>query len=364
MATVSATADDLDALSVVLTHWCEEAQRWEERLAHRAAEASYALYAYRSCLERQRAALRTRAREFRIADTRRYLSTRSTTVRASLQRAAGSARSAKRADDLRCLAKHTERTYLRATNRGDGQVVEILGDLANAEHIVVLVPGMTNELSNYEADLRKKAVNFLDEMRRQSPNAKVALVAWLGYDTPDLNPRGIVQARESREAKKGEKSLRSDLVEIRRLNPKAAITAVGHSYGSVVLGQAMRHDLDKAGVSDVVVVGSPGMDADDRSDLGSPKTTVWASKASVRIRPKIPFPFPLPLPIFPGPETLPLDPVSFAPAHGEDPSAKGFGAKKFSSKGTKKHGDYFLPKSESLKNMAKIALGSGVKVSK
>ena len=356
MPTSSATYNDLSVLALLLHQWSEGLAQWERRLEVRTLPAAVALRSYRFGIERQEGFLRLRAVAFQRADSGHRLSVMHERAVAVLLTSAVE-NHGKRAGLRRSLATHPERRYLRADGRGDGQVVEVLGDLPSAEHVVFLVPGMTNELANFDTQLRVRALRFLDELHRQSPKAKVAVVAWLGYDTPDLDVRGLLQARESGRAKQGAVSLRKDLAEIRRLNPAAHLTAVGHSYGSVVLGQAMRHGLDGAGVSDVVVVGSPGMDANRRRDLGSPRIALWASKAAVRVGPavSVPMPFPLPRIRFPGP--VAVDPISLAPAHGEDPSAKGYGARQFSSKGAMSHGAYFNPGSESLRNMANIALG-------
>lgn len=352
MTTSSANADDLDAFSVRIHLWSQGLRSWERRLDHkRTVVAAASLRTYWMLLEAQGKRLHGHARAFRTADAKQLLSTLSASAHRTLANAAAGSAGARSVAES-SLAKRAERVYLRADGRGDGRIVEIFGDVVNAEHIVFVVPGMTNDLTNYETQLRSKALNLLAEIQRQSPNSKVAVVAWLGYDTPDLTVRGVYQARGSALAKEGATALLADLLIVRRLNPQAHITAVGHSYGSVVLGQAMRHDLDAAGISDVVVVGSPGMDATSRSGLRSPGVQLWASKGTVA--PIVPLYSP-----FPDVKKVTLDPIAFAPAHGEDPSAKGFGARRFSSEGVVSHGGYFESGSTSLKNIGRIALGRG-----
>ena len=109
------------------------------------------------------------------------------------------------------------------------------------------------------------------------------------------------------------------------------LAVVAHSYGSVVTGHTMQDGLD---VGTVVTVGSPGMadGADDRSDLGSPGVTLWSAAAG-------------------------NDAVAWAPFHGEDPSADGFGANGFDIGGASGHSEYFDREGRSLTNVARIAAG-------
>ncbi len=258
---------------------------------------------------------------------------------------------------------------LRFDPTGHGRVVEVLGDLASADHVAVVIPGMTNDIDNYLSGHRPKALNLLMEMRRRArPGEKVCVISWLGYDTPGMTFTGLaIDARRSTLAIAGAKSLHEDLGFVSSVNRRAHVTVIGHSYGSVVLGRAMRGGLR---AKDAIAVGSPGMDADDRSELGSPKTTLWATRKrgrTLRIGPTVP---PLPLPftktrlprisLLPGigpMPVIPIDPVALAPAHGEDPASKGFHSRRFPSGNVSSHGTYFNEGTEALANMALIATG-------
>ncbi len=364
MGTSSAIVEELEQYASLLFDWSEGLGEWERRLSNSASRpafaASSAVRCFRLTVVSQRDRVLERAGGFRRADASLDLVTLNRRVHRALRDSAAREHG-DRAKLQSGLAAKNDRVYLRGDTRNDGQLVEVLGDLVYAEHIVILVPGMTNELANFETQIRPRAVSLLGELKRQAPTTKVAVVAWLGYDSPDLSFTGLLQARQSGRAKVGAESLARDLATIRALNSSAHLTVIGHSYGTVVLGQAMMRGLDRRGVTDVIVVGSPGMDANNRRDLGSPEISLWASKGTVSTR----FPLPMPLPFpFPGVRKLTLDPISFAPAHGEDPSAKGFGAKRFSSEGAKTHGAYFDPGSAAMKNMVKIALGHGETVTK
>lgn len=252
----------------------------------------------------------------------------------------------KRTEQLKALLGDHSATYLRADGTGDGRVVQVFGDLISAQHIIVFVPGMDNEINDYRASLQKRALSVLAEMQRQAgPGVPVAVVAWLGYDTPDYTPvRLVTQAATSNKAVEGAKELESDLFNIRKQNPRAHITVLAHSYGTVVLGEAMRRGLD---VSDAIAVGSPGMNTTSRKKLLSPCVRFWASKSqksawSIASKPIV---------------TVPFDPISMLPTHGEDPSAKGFGASRFSSGDSIGHSDYFRAGTAALRNIVAIGLG-------
>jgi intracellular sulfur oxidation DsrE/DsrF family protein len=251
-----------------------------------------------------------------------------------------------RTEQLKALLNDPTATYLRADGTGDGRVVQIFGDLVSAQHIIVFVPGMDNEINDYRASLQKRAQSVLAEMQRQAgPGIPVAVVAWLGYDTPDYTPvRLVTQAATSNKAVEGAKALESDLANIREQNPRAHITVLAHSYGTVVLGEAMRRGLN---VSDAIAVGSPGMNTTSRKKLLSPGVKFWASKSqksawSIASKPIV---------------TVPFDPISVLPTHGEDPSAKGFGANRFSSGDSLGHSDYFRAGTAALRNIVAIGLG-------
>ncbi|WP_192751825.1 alpha/beta hydrolase [Actinopolymorpha pittospori] len=216
---------------------------------------------------------------------------------------------------------------------GDGRIVEVLGDLRHADHIAVLVPGAGHSLDTYFSGRaggtpRQSGLALLAELRRQAPHEQVAVVVWLGYDTPE----GVdaASARSDR-ARPGAR----DLARLTHQLPAAArITLVGHSYGSVVIGQA----APAARADDIVVVGSPGLDAAVEADLRT-GATVWAARA-------------------------PGDPIRFAPpvriagwGHGAAPTSSSFGARSFAVGDIRGHSSYFTPGSESLSNIARIVRG-------
>ncbi len=335
----------------------------------RVADSATAFLAFQIDLQQLSAQMNKVASDFESADARQKLL--DARVEATSRQLASASTETKHKKAIAALRNDPSRMFLSFESKGDGKVVEVFGDLVKATHIVVLIPGMANDLDNYETQLRAKAKNLFGEMQIQArPGETVAVIAWLGYDTPNMTVAGLREAMNSTVAKQGAQQLLNDIDLFRTTNPSAHFTVVAHSYGSVVVGQAMKRSLR---VDDVVVVGSPGMDVTDRADLGQPQTNVWAAKAPGQrvVVPKLPGPIPLPLPLplpFSMPMLVPDDPIAFAPVHGEDPSAKGFGARRFPANDVKSHSDYFENGTDSLRSIAQIATGqplrSEVKASK
>ena len=376
MSTSSANADRLFGLVVTIDAWSEACESVASHGAPWASGAGAAIFAVlaavRGLVADQRGVakfLRAVGDAFVTADRRRgatLLAQRFDRVSLFAGRWAMRHRTDQRAATLmrRAIIDVAHGKLLQFDPNGDGRVVEVLGDLATADHLAVLIPGMTNTADNYLSGERKKAANLLLEMQKRAKAGEtVAVVSWLGYDTPDFSLDGIWNgARRSDVAKVGAKDLGEDLKFIQTVNPRAQVTVIGHSYGSIVLGQAMRQGLL---ATDAIAVGSPGMDANDRKDLGSPNVKLWAAHDRFRniavneTLPTVHIPF-TKVTIHPGVVKIPIGPVpvdfvSDLPGHGEDPAADGFHANRFRAGKIKSHGGYFNKGTESLTNMALIA---------
>ncbi|MEU8239446.1 alpha/beta hydrolase [Actinoplanes missouriensis] len=248
---------------------------------------------------------------------------------------------------LRYAANRTQRpdwagrTFLALDTRGDGRAAEVLGDLATAERVTVLVPGVDDTLAGFDSGhggvLRRapswQARRLHTEMLRVEPGAKVAVIAWLGYDPPEGVRRDAF--REDRAAA-GAIALERFVDGLVLNRPGLAVTVIGHSYGSTVAGLAASRLSPQ--VTDIVAIGSPGMGVGDREDLGSP-ATVWAGSAPNDWTRRIPG-----VRLFGvGHATLPFDPR--------------FGALPLPCADADGHDGYFVPGTSSLRAMARIGLG-------
>ncbi|MER5319394.1 alpha/beta hydrolase [Streptosporangium roseum] len=222
--------------------------------------------------------------------------------------------------------------------RGD-RIIRVYGDLRTAGHVAVIVPGSDTTAANFDGGRAKRhstpgggARAVLAEARTLDPRAGLAVVAWLGYDSPGTVSLAVATDGAAR---RGAVDLRRYIAET--LGGKR-VSLLCHSYGSVVCAKA----APGSGVADVAVFGSPGLGVSHASALGG--TRLWAGSGSRDWMRKVP--------------KLRLGPLGFGP----DPAAPSFGARLFAT-GPAGHSDYLRPGSESLRNLTLIALGRTGEVS-
>ncbi|MFF0430373.1 alpha/beta hydrolase [Streptomyces sp. NPDC004520] len=208
--------------------------------------------------------------------------------------------------------------------RGRGQVALVYGDLARAEHVAVIVPG-----SDVDAEHVKPLADMAGELQRAT-GGRTAVVAWAGYTTPV----GVgLDAATGRLAEAGAERL-TRFTEGLAAVGTAEPSLFCHSYGSVVCGLAA-HRLK---AKDLVVFGSPGMRAENVSELGT-SARVWAAKDPTDWIDRVPN-------------------VEFAGlGHGADPTDPAFGARRIPAGDAAGHGGYFAPGTSSLRAFARIAEG-------
>lgn len=295
-----------------------------------------------------------------------------------------------------------DRQFLFFDPRGDGLLAEVFGDLSTADRIAVVIPGVDTRGTNFVTGLggvasRAPAVQAANLYRATTSNPtdqgtagqrtasqaaglrtagsgagnqtgatgragsgsgaagragagsgagggvggeRVAVVAWLGYRTP--HGVGRDAAREEL-ARAGAVALDRFVAGLVRQRPAAAVTLIGHSYGSVVVGLAAPR-LPRQ-VTDLVAVGSPGMGVDRAADLHT-TARVWAGLSGADwIR------------WVPGVELL-------GAGHDTQPADPSFGARVFDTTGVTDHDRYLSPGTSSLTNIADITLGHPAEVTR
>jgi Alpha/beta hydrolase len=224
-------------------------------------------------------------------------------------------------------------TLLHYDPTGDGRAIAVIGQIEDADHIGVFVPGTGNDVGTMKSQIDMAARMQRWSSRRASQGRSVATVLYLGYDTPD----NIALAARGRYANDGDAALATFVsIEIPTLNRHGGgshVTVVGHSYGSTIVGQAARRGMR---ADDVVLVGSPGVNAERAEALGDPRH-VWVGAA-------------------------PWDPVPHAPAHGSNPAEPEFGANRFRTGEARGHSEYYgekdtLEENESSANIARVITG-------
>ncbi|SEM05533.1 alpha/beta hydrolase [Streptacidiphilus jiangxiensis] len=227
-----------------------------------------------------------------------------------------------------------DRQFLSFDGRDGGRTVEVFGNLATARTVAVLVPGSDTSLSTYD---RFAAGAQALEAQLGGNAAHAAVVAWLGYATPDtVSPVVLTDGRADEAA-----PVLDDFVhQLQAFRPAARTSLVCHSYGSTVCARA----ASGLHVADLVLYGSPGVGSDiaDVSDLHT-TATVWAGRAGHDWIANVPH---VRVPVLF--TTLGL---------GTDPVSPGFGAHLFAA-GNGSHSDYLKPGSTPLRSIASIVSGA------
>jgi hypothetical protein len=222
---------------------------------------------------------------------------------------------------------------------GQGVAAMVIGNLATATRVAILVPGSDTTLATFfsrgSSSPGGGAEALAAEAHRLDPGERLAIIAWLGYPAPAMLSPGVMT---SGDASQGAQALRPLVTALAQHGDQVALLC--HSYGSVVCGLAAPY----LPVTDIAVFGSPGMDA---SSVASLDTTarVWAGRESgdaIQYVPRIRL---------------------FGLGFGADPMSPGFGARIFAT-GTAGHSGYLDPGSLSLRNLTYIALGDAAAVTR
>ncbi|MFC4011296.1 alpha/beta hydrolase [Nonomuraea purpurea] len=218
------------------------------------------------------------------------------------------------------------RQFLALSRKGDGQAIEVIGDLATARTIIVYVPGAGHGLSSFDTSAEspgRAARALYGGAAALGPGT--AVIGWLGYDPPDMVNPEIITVWP---AERGARRLRSFVSAL----PKGVrISLVCHSYGSVVCGRAVRG----LPISELIVTGSPGLGVRTAGELGT-SARVWAGLGS---RDDV---------LRAG---VLIGPFGF----GTDPVRPEFGGRVFDG-GDARHGTYLREGSPTLRRIARIAV--------
>jgi Alpha/beta hydrolase len=222
--------------------------------------------------------------------------------------------------------------FLDFNPRGQGLAAEVFGNLATATRVAILVPGSDTSLATFDsrgtAAPQGGALALAAEVHHLDPGNHLAIIAWLGYATPSTLSPAVMT---SGDAGQGASALRPLVDALAGHGDQVALLC--HSYGSVVCGLAAPH----LPVTDIAVVGSPGMDASSARALHT-TARVWAGRGAsdwIQYVPHVHF---------------------LGLGFGQDPMDPAFGARIFAA-GPGGHSSYFKPSGISLRNLAYIALG-------
>ncbi|MEU9062938.1 alpha/beta hydrolase [Streptomyces sp. NPDC048430] len=223
------------------------------------------------------------------------------------------------------------RQILAFDPRGRGQVAEVFGDLRSARHVSVVVPGSDIDAGTFDrrGDVYGTPAGMAKSLYAGTGQGS-AVIAWAGYTTPvglglDAATGTLAEAGAER-LTRFQAGLAADGL--------PAPVVFCHSYGSVVCGLA----ASGLGATDLVVLGSPGMRADDVAGLHT-GARVWAAKDDTDWIDDVPH-------------------VQVAGlGHGADPADEEFGARRVPAEDAEGHTGYFAPGTDSLRAFTAIAEG-------
>jgi pimeloyl-ACP methyl ester carboxylesterase len=220
-----------------------------------------------------------------------------------------------------------------------GPVVAVVGDPLTATHVAVLVPGMNTTPGNFATGLGgvlRRAPIWQAHQLATAAGPGTAVIAWLGYDPPQGFDRSAIR---SERAEAGADALVAFLDRLAHDCPHATVTVIGHSYGSVVLGHAAARM--PAAVTDLVAIGSPGMDVSRAADLKA-HARLWAGSDRTDWTLRLP------------------DLRILGAGHGTNPTRSGFGALPLDVHDAAGHDGYFVPGTAALASLARVVDGLGV----
>jgi pimeloyl-ACP methyl ester carboxylesterase len=218
-------------------------------------------------------------------------------------------------------------------------VVQVVGDLSTATHVAVLVPGMNTTPGNFATGLGgvlRRAPAWQARQLEAAAGPGTAVIAWLGYDPPQGFDRSAIR---SERAEAGAEALVAFLDKLALDCPHATVTVIGHSYGSVVLGHAASRM--PASVTDLVAIGSPGMDVSRAADLRA-HARLWAGSDRTDWTLRLP------------------DLRILGAGHGTNPTRSGFGALPLDVHDAAGHDGYFVPGTTALASLARVVDGLAV----
>ncbi|MES2092448.1 MAG: alpha/beta hydrolase [Actinomycetota bacterium] len=249
----------------------------------------------------------------------------------------------------------TKRQLLTLDPTGEVRAAVVVGDLATADYVSYLVPGMffTVQGQMYDwtviaQDLQAQQAAWLATLSSRDPTLSgktAATVSWIGYATP-----GVLDIASLDRAKIGAKFLGNAIQGIRAVRSESQpfVSLVTHSYGST----AAMMELANGGmtVDALAIIGSPGSAAQSAAALAVKNGNVFVGEAA-------------------------WDPIVNTAFYGSDPGSRSFGARKMEVAATTDpitgkplaaavgHLGYFDTGTTAMRNLALIGLDQGALVS-
>ncbi|MFB7616573.1 alpha/beta hydrolase [Kitasatospora sp. NPDC056181] len=250
-------------------------------------------------------------------------------------------------------------------DQGQGRAILSWGDPDKARNVSSMVPGLNSDLSGAGKGDASSALRVYRSAETAATDnhepggPSIASVFWLGYDAPQLDGPSVLTKER---AVDGGAAYNQFITGLRASHEgwPAHMTSIGHSYGSLVVGQSTQRPGGLA-ADDIVLVGSPGVGVDKASKLGVGADHVYVGTAKADPVAAAPAPGML-VPGVAAYEALVHPDGSW---HGTDPASQTFGGQRFAvADGTvdDSHDNYFGKRDkggDSLANIGRIVSGHG-----
>ncbi|MFI6693561.1 alpha/beta hydrolase [Streptomyces sp. NPDC050433] len=222
---------------------------------------------------------------------------------------------------------------------GNGRAIVANGNPDTADHQAVYVPGTTSNLGSIGGDIGR--MENVWRVAAGAGNGSVSTITWLGYDAPQDIVKDAPFSHYANDGAPAYNRFLDGLDSSRTADSDPHRTAIGHSYGTTLIGSAARQgDLN---VDDVIFAGSPGVQVSNADQMDVPKGHVWNQEAKGDVVPDI---------------------GRFG--HGGTdwngaftiPSDERFGANQLQTD-TEGHSDYWKESTDSLRNQGLVVAGKG-----
>ena len=172
---------------------------------------------------------------------------------------------------------------LGISDEGLGRAIVSFGDPDASRNVSAYVPGLGTSLDEQFArnDIERARSTAIGA-RRMDPST--ASIVWLGYDPPQLPAERLQEnlaVMSDRDARIGAHAYRQFMAGLSATNQNSDphVTAIGHSYGFLTVGLAAQGDGGIPGADDIILVGSPGTEAESAEGLKVGKGHVYVGAA-------------------------------------------------------------------------------------
>ncbi|OSC70320.1 hypothetical protein B5180_24960 [Streptomyces sp. BF-3] len=229
----------------------------------------------------------------------------------------------------------------------NGRAIVANGNPDTAAHTAVYVPGTTSNLGGIHGDI-ERMTELWRESDAMAGGKEVSTITWLGYDAPQSVVKDAPFRHYADDGAPAFNQFMDGLNVANSTDSGGHHTAIGHSYGTTLIGSAARQG--ELNADDVVFAGSPGVQVGEASQMDVPKGHVWNEEAEG-------------------------DPVPDLGRFGHGgsqwrfgggvaiiPSDELFGANQMTTGGSEGHSEYWDRDTDSLRNQAAVVTGQYGKV--